>query len=545
MNKDGQNRMVWISRVLKAPSFEGDEEKTRVSKLLNITGWFYMLMLIIIGLIMPLTNSGNLWIAMGVIGTLMIPVIAALVLMRQGRVQLGGWIFILTLWVLYVGLTLLSEGLKSPMMITFVTIIIMVGLILGGRATIIVSSMSAVATFGINSIQLNGPISKMILMNDSTSILLVVLFNILQAAALLYLASDSINKALTRARINEQVLAERNIQLQTTVESYDKYMTRVAQGDLASRLPINGNENGSNDPLILLGKRLNETTASLQTMISQTREAATDLSSSAAEILAATTQQLSSSNEQSASISETTTTVEEIKTITEQAVTRAQEVSESSLQTREVSKTGNLSVQETVASMDRIKQRVESIAENILALAEQTQQIGEIITTVSDIAAQSNMLSLNASVEAARAGEHGKGFAVVAAEVRGLATQSKQATAQIRAILSDIQDATNAAVMATEEGSKQVEEGMRLATHTGAAIEQLWHVIDESAQTALQLVAGGRQQASGMEQIAQAMSNINQATLQSLASTRQAEMTAQNLSQLAKRLTTTIEQYQL
>lgn len=545
MNKDGHNGISWFSRLVKAPNFEGDEEKTRVAKLLNITAWFYLVMLLVIGLIMPLTKSGNLWISAGVIGTLMIPVIAALVLLRQGRVQLGGWIFILTLWFLYVGITLLSDGLKSPMIITFITIIIMVGLILGGRAAIIVASMSAVAMFIINSIQVSGPLSKMIVMNDSFSIMLVVLFNILQAAALLYLASDSITQALTRARTNERVLADRNKELQTTVESYDKFMTRVAQGDLASRLHINGNGHESDDPLILLGKRINETTASLQTMILQTREASSDLSSAAAEILAATTQQLSSSNEQSASISQTTTTVEEIKTITEQAVTRAQDVSESSLRTREVSKTGNQSVQETVASMEKIKQRVESIAENILALAEQTQQIGEIITTVSDIAAQSNMLSLNASVEAARAGEHGKGFAVVAAEVRGLATQSKQATAQIRAILSDIQDATNAAVMATEEGSKQVEEGMRLATRTGTAVEQLWHVIDESAQTALQLVAGGRQQATGMEQIAQAMSNINQATFQSLSSTRQAEMTAQNLSQLAKRLTTTIEQYQL
>ena len=95
-----------------------------------------------------------------------------------------------------------------------------------------------------------------------------------------------------------------------------------------------------------------------------------------------------------------------------------------------------------------------NIAETILALSEQTQQIGDIIATVNDIADQSNLLALNAAIEAARAGEAGKGFAVVAGEVRSLAEQSRQATAQVKEILGDIQKATNTAVMVTEEGTK-------------------------------------------------------------------------------------------
>jgi methyl-accepting chemotaxis protein len=202
-------------------------------------------------------------------------------------------------------------------------------------------------------------------------------------------------------------------------------------------------------------------------------------------------------------------------------------------------------VQDTIGSMARIKERVEGIAENILALSEQTQQIGEIIATVNDIAAQSNILALNASVEAARAGEHGKGFAVVAAEVRNLAEQSRQATAQVKAILSDIQNGINATVMATEEGTKVVDVGVGLAAQAREVIAQLAGVIGESAQAAMQMVAGGRQQASGVEQIALAMQNINQATVQSLASTRQAEKTAQDLNDLARSLTETVERYQL
>ena len=90
---------------------------------------------------------------------------------------------------------------------------------------------------------------------------------------------------------------------------------------------------------------------------------------------------------------------------------------------------------------------MESVAQSIVRLSEQSQTIGEIIATVNDLAEQSNLLAVNAAIEAAKAGEHGKGFAVVAQEVKSLAGQSKQATNQVRAILGDIQKATNAAAM--------------------------------------------------------------------------------------------------
>jgi methyl-accepting chemotaxis protein len=154
------------------------------------------------------------------------------------------------------------------------------------------------------------------------------------------------------------------------------------------------------------------------------------------------------------------------------------------------------------------------------------------------------MLALNASVEAARAGEQGKGFSVVASEVRSLAEQSRQATSQIKSILLDIQDGINSTVMATEEGTKVVDEGMRLAAQAGGVIDQLASAIDEAAQTAAQVRAGGQQQATGVEQIVLAMQNINQATVQTLATTRQSEKAAQDLNDLALRLAETIGQNQ-
>ncbi len=279
-------------------------------------------------------------------------------------------------------------------------------------------------------------------------------------------------------------------------------------------------------------------------LLQKTQQTVRDLSSAAAEILAAMTQQASGASQQSAAVSQTTATVEQVKTISEQATARVQQVASASQRTVEVSRSGHKAVQEMVESMEQIKTHVERIASNILALSERTQQIGDIIATVNEIASQSNILALNASVEAARAGEHGKGFAVVAMEVRNLAEQSKQATAQVKAILSEIQKATNVTVMATEEGTKGVERGMQLAAQARQAINQLSSVIRDSAQAATQVVAGGQQQVAGIEQIALAMQNINQATAQSLVGTRLAEKAAQNLNGLARHLTETVEQYQ-
>jgi len=275
---------------------------------------------------------------------------------------------------------------------------------------------------------------------------------------------------------------------------------------------------------------------SLEQLVAQIRDASNSLSAASSEILAATTQQAASAAEQSAATAQTSTTVDEVKAISEQSTRRAEELATAAQRTVEVGRTGQRSVHDILEAMSRIRQQVEGIATNIMTLSEQTQQIGEIIASVNDIASQSNMLALNASVEAARAGEHGKGFAIVAVEVRQLAEQSREATQQVRTILSDIQKATNTTVLATEEGVKSVDEGVKLGALTRDAIEQLSRVITESSQAALQMVAGGRQQASGIEQIAGAMHNINQATQQNLSAVRQAEQAARGLDGLARRL---------
>jgi methyl-accepting chemotaxis protein len=348
------------------------------------------------------------------------------------------------------------------------------------------------------------------------------------------------------ARLREMLYSERenNEHLQSTVQNYVEYLAEVARGHLAVRLPLE--DSGELEtPLIVLGRHLNETTASLQRITTQIRDTASNLSAAASEILTATTQQSSGASEQSAAISEASSTITEVCTIADQTAQRAQGVTDRAQRTTVVSKTGQQVVVDTITGMEHVKERVESIAAEVLALSEQTQTIGQIIATVNEIAAQSNMLALNAAVEAARAGEAGQGFAVVAQEVRSLAEQSRAATTQVKDILSEIQRGVNAAVMATESGVKGVDAGMKLAGEAGLAINELADSVTGSAQAATQIAAEATQQLNGMEQIAQAMENIHQATAQSLAGAQQTERAAEELNDLARQLRELVEQYQL
>ncbi|MBZ0303932.1 MAG: MCP four helix bundle domain-containing protein [Anaerolineae bacterium] len=334
--------------------------------------------------------------------------------------------------------------------------------------------------------------------------------------------------------------------LQQTVSEFMNFVERVSKGDLASRLSLNDDGRSQaedSEDLYRLGENLNVMVESLNTITRQVREAVSSITSASAEIQAATTQQIASTTEQDATVTQTVATVEEVRTTVQQTAERAQAVADAAQQSVAVSRQGEEAVDATMDGMMIIRQRVENIAETILSLSERTQQIGEIINTVNAIADQSKLLALNASIEAARAGEEGRGFAVVAAEVRQLAEQSRQATARIGEILNEIQQATNTAVMVTEEGSKGAERGMELVTRAGEAIRDLAATLEEATQAAVQIAASTHQQTNGMSQLGSAMQQIKQASTQSAASSRQTEQSARDLTQMARALEAATNQY--
>ena len=287
-----------------------------------------------------------------------------------------------------------------------------------------------------------------------------------------------------------------------------------------------------------LGERLKQ-------ILREISEGISVLASATSEIMASTVQVASGATETAVAVSETSSTVEEVKQTAQVASLKARSVSEAAQKAVQTAQDGRRAVEESVAGMGRIQEQVEVIAGSIVKLSEQSQTIGEIITTVNDLAEQSNLLAVNAAIEAAKAGEQGKGFAVVAQEVRSLAEQSKEATAQVRMILGDIQKAANAAVLATEQGSKAVEAGVKQSREAGEAIRQMGESIEESAQAALQIAASSQQQLTGMDQVALAMENIKQASEQNVAGSRQVEATVQNLHELGQKLKGLVGQHEI
>jgi methyl-accepting chemotaxis protein len=283
----------------------------------------------------------------------------------------------------------------------------------------------------------------------------------------------------------------------------------------------------------------------LRTLNQQVREAANILASSVGEILALTTQLATVSLETAASVNETTSTVAEVKQTAQLSAEKSRSVSEGAQKAASVAQQGNAAVTRTVEGINHIRELMESVGESIVELSEQTQAIGEIMAVVNDLAQQSNLLSVNAAIEAAKAGEHGKGFAVVAQEIRSLADQSKEATGQVRTILSDIQKATSTSVLAAEQVSKAVEGSVNQAAESGEAIRKLLDSIEESAHAATQIAASNQQQFVGMDQIAQAMEAVRQAFQQHVAGTKQAEQAAANLNELGKKLREMVGKYKV
>jgi methyl-accepting chemotaxis protein len=324
------------------------------------------------------------------------------------------------------------------------------------------------------------------------------------------------------------------------LREYSVFAGRVAGGDLTARVST-----GGAPELRELSGHLNDMAANLRHLSTEVRGGAQGVGAAATEILATVSEQGSSLTEQSAAISETSATAEELRAAAEHTAGRAREVAERAQAASKASEEGTEVVEGIVGGMEEIRERVEAIAKDILALSEQTQQIGEITATVDDLAEQSNLLALNATIEAARAGEQGRGFAVVAAEVRNLAELSRQGTGQVRAILSDIQRATNEAVLATEQGIKVVERGRGRAQRAGEVIGQLGDTVRDTAQAAQQIAASAHEQQVAVDQIAVAMREINQATSQFVTGASDSRGAAEGLSGLARELQLLTERYRV
>jgi len=324
------------------------------------------------------------------------------------------------------------------------------------------------------------------------------------------------------------------------LSAFMEFVERVGRGELSGQTATVGK-----DEIGRLGGTLNNMVDGLRQLARQSREATENLNAAAAEIRASTQEQAASVEEQLAAVQETAATVDEITHAGAQIGKRAQEVIASAQATAQTSLSGLQAVEETARAMDAIRDQAETVAENIVALSEKTQAVGEIIASVNDISERTHLLALNAAIEAAAAGENGRSFAVVASEMKILADQAKDATNQVRSILGDIQRGINASVMLTEEAVKRVAAGKERTDTTTQTITEISSRVQESVQTFQQIVASTNQQQLGIEQVMGALQNIRQASQQTAAGTRQLDMAAANLSDLSQQLLGLVDRYRV
>jgi len=314
----------------------------------------------------------------------------------------------------------------------------------------------------------------------------------------------------------------------------------IAAGDLTARVEMTGTAEVSD-----LAVSFYAMIEQLQATLADLRESSQALEGGAHDILGSVSRQAAMSAQQAAAINETSTTASEISQTSKQATAHADSVIEMTKRSDELSHEGLQTVEEAVRASASLGEQVNRIAGTMAGLAERTLQVGEIITSVKDLAEQSNLLALNASIEATKAGEHGRGFAVVALEMRNLAEQSRQAAVQIRSILQEIQRSAREASAATDEGSKRASAAMTLSRSAGEAIEGLATVIRESAVAARQIANNTRQQTIGVDQMVVAITELSRAINESADGTRRIESGTVLLTQISKRLAEAVRRYRV
>jgi methyl-accepting chemotaxis protein len=272
---------------------------------------------------------------------------------------------------------------------------------------------------------------------------------------------------------------------------------------------------GSSDSLSNNANTMSQTTMQITSAITEVANGAVNQSDSVSRASSLVGQVSSAIDQVSSSAQNQVSQISEMMAEMNRLVESINEVSDSANvvsnvvnSASEIAAKGKNTVDETVQGMERIKETVLSSAEKIRELGDKSQQIGEIIEVIDDIAEQTNLLALNAAIEAARAGEHGRGFAVVADEVRKLAERSARATGEIADLIKGIQSETMEAVEAMENGTMKVEEGSRLAVNAGNAIAEIMGSVKEIVEQITQVSRNAERMAEASDRVSGAIETI-------------------------------------
>ncbi|WP_378954334.1 methyl-accepting chemotaxis protein [Pelosinus sp. sgz500959] len=284
----------------------------------------------------------------------------------------------------------------------------------------------------------------------------------------------------------------------------------------------------------------------------QSAQAANQIATSISDVATGSEEQMSVTNETSA-------VVEEMSASIEQVSATANEVAQQSNQAASKAEDGNQAVNKAVSQMQRIEQTVQISAKAVTELGERSKEIGQIVATISSIAGQTNLLALNAAIEAARAGEQGRGFAVVAEEVRKLAEQSQEATKQIASLIGGIQGETDKAVLAMDDGTREVKLGAEVVNAAGIAFQEIAGLVTHVSNQVGEISSAIDQMAIGSQHIVTSVNRIDElskkatfesqtvsaATEEQSASMEEVASSSQSLAKLAQDLQTAVSQFRV
>ncbi len=317
-------------------------------------------------------------------------------------------------------------------------------------------------------------------------------------------------------------------------------MGRVADGDLSTTIKI-----FARDEIGDLGRAINRMLESMHSMVTSIKTTADQVASASTQLYA-TSEQIATGAEEVAAQAGTVATASEEMTCTSSEIAKNCLMAvESSKLASDSAESGAVVVQETVAEMNRIADRVKESSQTVESLGARSDQIGEIVGTIEDIADQTNLLALNAAIEAARAGEQGRGFAVVADEVRALAERTTKATKEIGAMIRAIQVETKSAVSSMEQGVQEVEQGTINAAKSGEALREILEQANSVTMQINQIATAAEQQTATTNEITNNIQQITDVVHETAKGSQESASAANQLSRLAEELQQLVDHFKL